>query len=172
MTLTVATGDALPSVGLRATDGYLLNLRSFVTKQAALLLFFGAPTLKGASRRRGLQAIEALVAGHDRLREAGIAVAGISADSEEQQRTFAAKHELPFLLLSDERRSALELLGIETVAEGANVNVSRPVALAVDRDGIVRAVIDPVVPDALADVAVRALSEPIPPATGDAPAER
>jgi peroxiredoxin len=171
MSLTVAAGDALPSVGLRATDGYLLNLRSFVTKQPALLLFFGAPTLKGAGRRRGLKAIEALLAGHDRLREAGIAVAGISADSEGQQAAFATQRELPFLLLSDERRSAIEVLGIETVAEGENVNVAHPVAIAVDRDGTVRAVIDPIEPDALVDQVVRALSEPIPPAAGDVPVE-
>ena len=169
MSLTVAAGDALPSVGLRATDGYLLNLRSFVTKQPTVLLFFGAPTLKGAAKRRGLKAIEALSTGHDRLREAGIAVAGISTDSEGQQTDFTAAQHLPFLLLRDERRSAVEVLGIETVAEGENVNVARPVALAVDRDGIVRAVIDPLEPDALVDQVVRALSEPIPAATGDAP---
>ena len=46
---------------------------------------------------------------------------------------------------------AVELLGIETVADGANVNVAKPVAIAVDRDGIVRAVIEPVEPDALVD---------------------
>jgi thioredoxin-dependent peroxiredoxin len=168
MSLTVAAGDALPSVGLRATDGYLLNLRSFVTKQPAVLLFFGAPTLKGAAKRRGLKAIEALVAGHDRLREAGIAVAGISTDSERQQADFTAAQQLPFLLLSDERRSAVEVLGIETVAEGENVNVARPVALAVDREGIVQAVIDPLEPNALVDQVIRALSEPIPAVTGDA----
>ena len=52
MNVKVSVGDALPSVGLRATDGYLLNLRSFVTKQPVLLLFFGAPTHTGAARRR------------------------------------------------------------------------------------------------------------------------
>jgi peroxiredoxin len=83
-------------------------------------------------------------------------------DSEQVQAEYAAKNELPFLLLSDERRSAVELLGIETVAEGENVNVARPIALAVDRDGVVQAVIDPVDPDGLVDRAIRALSEPIP----------
>jgi peroxiredoxin len=163
-------GDPLPSVGLRATDGYLLNLRSFVTKQPALLLFFGAPTLSGAAKRKGAKAIEALSAGHGRLREAGIAVAAISTDSEAQQTAFAESQQLPFLLLSDERRSAVDLLGIETVAEGSNVNVSRPVAIAVDRDGTVRAIIDPVDPAGLVDATMRALSEPIPAATEDASA--
>ena len=161
MTLNVAVGDPLPSVGLRATDGYLLNLRSFVTKQPAAFLFFGAPTLAAAARRRGTKAIEALVAAHDRLREAGIAVVGVSCDSEEQQRDYAAKTKIPFLLFSDERRSAVEMLGIETVADGSNVNVARPVAIAVDREGIVRAIIDKVDPDRLADDLLRAVSEPI-----------
>jgi thioredoxin-dependent peroxiredoxin len=168
VTTKLKVGDPLPSVGLRATDGYLLNLRSFVTKQPALVLFFGAPTLTGAARRRGTNAIEALVAGHRRLREAGIAVAGISSDSEKQQVEFAKSNDLPFLLLSDERRSAVELLGIETVATGENVNVAKPVAIAVDRDGVVRAILDPVQPDLLVAAAIAALSEPIPAATEDA----
>jgi peroxiredoxin Q/BCP len=168
MSIKLAVGDPLPSVGLRATDGYLLNLRSHVSKQPALILFFGAPTLSGAARRRGLKAVEALSNGHERLHQAGIAVMGISCDSEQQQTAFAAKHELPFLLLSDERRSAVEMLGIDTVADGENVNVVQPIALAVDRDGIIRAIIERVEPDALVDQAVRALSEPIPAAAEDA----
>ena len=170
MTTRLKTGDALPSVGLRATDGFLLNLRSFVTKQPAILLFFGAPTLKGAGRRRGMKAIDALVAGHDRLRDAGIAIAGISTDSEQQQTDFVTELKLPFLLFSDERRSAVELLGIETVADGANVNVVKPVALVVDRDGIIKEVIEQVDPESLVDRSIRALSEPIPAATEDASA--
>jgi peroxiredoxin len=162
MTLTVKVGEPLPSVGLRATDGYLLNLRSFVTKQPAAFLFFGAPTLSGAARRRGMQAVEALAAAHDRLREAGIAVVGVSCDSEDQQRDFVASAGIPFLLFSDERRSAVQMLGIPTVAAGSNVNVAKPTAIAVDSDGVVRAITEKVDPDRLADDLLRALSEPIP----------
>ena len=168
MSLKLAVGDPLQSVGLRATDGYLLNLRSFVTKQPALVLFFAAPTLTGAARRRGLKAIEALATGHQQLREAGVAVVGVSCDSVEQQAEFAAQQKLPFLLLSDERRSAVEVVGIPTVADGDNINVAQPVALAVDRDGIVRAIIERVDPDTLAEQAIQALSEPIPAAAEDA----
>ena len=168
MSLKLAVGDPLPSVGLRATDGYLLNLRSFVTKQPAVILFFGAPTLSGAARRRGLKAVEALTNGYQRLHEAGIAVVGVSCDSVEQQAEFAAQHKLPFLLLSDERRSAVEVVGVPTVADGENVNVVHPVALAVDRDGIVRAIIERVDPDTLVDQVIQSLSEPIPAAAEDA----
>ena len=162
MSIKLCVGDPMPSVGLRATDGYLLNLRSWVTKQPVVLLFFGAPTLAGAARRKGQKAVEALVAGYDRLREAGIAVAAVSCDSEQQQAEFVAAHKLPFLLLSDERRSAVEMLGIETVANGENVNVAQPVAIAVDRDGIIRAVIEPRRAGGAGRPVIRALSEPIP----------
>ena len=168
MSTKLSVGDPLPSVGLRATDGYLLNLRSWVTKQPAVILFFGAPTLAGAARRKGQKAVEALAAGYDRMREAGIAIAAISTDSEQQQTDFATSQKLPFLLYSDERRSAVEMLGIETVAKGDNINVAQPVAIAVDRDGIIRVVIERVEPDALVDQLMRALSEPIPAAAEDA----
>jgi thioredoxin-dependent peroxiredoxin len=168
MSLKLAVGDPLPSVGLRATDGYLLNLRSFVTKQPAVILFFGAPTLSGAGRRRGLKAIEALENGYERLHQAGIGVVAVSCDSEEQQTKFLEGHQLPFLLLSDERRSAVEVLGIDTVADGENVNVAQQVALAVDCDGTVGAVIGRVDPDAVVDQVIQALSEPIPAAAEDA----
>jgi peroxiredoxin Q/BCP len=168
MSLKVDVGDALPSVGLRATDGYLLNLRSFVTKQPAVLVLFAAPTATGAAKRRGLKTVEAMVAGHERLREAGIATAGITTDSERQQADFAAKHQLPFLLLCDERLSAVSLLGVETAAAGENVNVARPVALVVDTDGFLRLILNPVEPDALVDLTIRALSEPLPAVTGGA----
>ena len=167
MSTKVAVGDQIPSVGLRATDGYLLNLRTWVTKQPVVHLFFGGPTLSGHAKRKGMKGIEALVAGFDRLREAGIGVAAVSCDSEEQQKDFAGKQSIPFLLLSDERRSAVEVLGIETVADGANFNVASPVALAVDRDGVIRAVIERVEPDALVDQVIRALSEPIPAAPAE-----
>lgn len=169
MITRLAVGDALPSVGLRATDGYLLNLRSWVSKGPVVLLFFGGPTLSGATRRKGLKAVEALAVGHERLREAGIAVAGISCDSERQQRDFAAKLTLPFLLLSDERRSAVQVLGVETVADGENVNVATPLVIAVDGEGTIRAIVDRVEPDRLVDQVTSALLEPIPAGAGDTP---
>ncbi|MGH2357117.1 MAG: redoxin domain-containing protein [Candidatus Limnocylindria bacterium] len=172
MALKIKVGDPLPSVGLRATDGYLLNLRSFVTKQPVVFLFFGAPTMEGAARRRGQQAAQGLAADHDRLRQAGIAAVGVTCDSEQQQLDFTAKATLPYLLFSDERRIAAELLGIDTVARGANVNVARPLAIAVDRDGIVRAVVDRVDPEVLVDRVLRVLATPMPTALAQpAPAE-
>jgi peroxiredoxin Q/BCP len=160
--LKVRAGDQIPSIGLRASDGYLLNLRSFVTKQPVAFLFFGAATMQGAARRTGHKVSEALAEGYERLREAGIAVVGVSCDSAEQQTEYIAEHKLPYLLFSDERRSAVDILGIPTVNAGDNYNVAAPVVLAVDMDGVIRAVLEKPIPEIVVESIMRAFAEPLP----------
>lgn len=162
MSLNVKVGDEIPSVGLRASDGYLLNLRSHVTKQPLALLFFGAATLEGAARRRGTKAAIALGDGYERLREAGIEVAGVSCDSAEQQAEYLQETRLPYLLMSDERRTAVEMLGIPTVADGENVNVVQPVLIVVGREGEIRAILTEIDRSAVVDQVMAALAEPMP----------
>ena len=139
--LKVKVGDQMPSVGLRATDGYLLNLRSFVTKQPACFFFFGAPTLGGAERQAGDALARAFAAGHTRLREANVALVGVTCDNETQQTGYVASHRLPYLLFSDERRTAAELLGIPVMVQGDNYNAGRVVFL-VDTDGALKLVLE------------------------------
>lgn len=137
----VQAGDPIPSVGLRASDGYLLNLRSFVGKQPAVFVFFGAPTLSGQARETGDELVQALKRAHPRLTDAGIALVGITCDNEEQQKQYMEQQELPFLLFSDERRSAVDLLGVPTTVKGENYNAV-PTAFAVAVDGTVVDVVD------------------------------
>ena len=170
--LRVKVGDQIPSVGLRATDGYLLNLRSFVTKQPACLFFFGAPTLGGGrERERGEALVRALRDGYRHLTDAGVALAGISCDSERQQTEFAAWASLPFLLFSDERRTAVELLGIPTTADGDNVNAGR-VVLGVAVDGTIAIVLADPDPKTVVDEVLAALApqRPAPAAAASASA--
>jgi Peroxiredoxin len=134
--LKVHEGEQIPSVGLRATNGYLLNLRSFVGKQPAIFLFFEGPSVTDAARERGDALARALKEAHPRLHDAGVALVGISTDSEKQQAAYLAEMELPFLLFCDERRSAVELLGVPTTVKGGNINAS-PTAFAVGIDGTI-----------------------------------
>jgi peroxiredoxin len=160
--LKVAVGEPIPSVGLRASDGFLLNLRSFVGKRPVGILLFAGPTASGKAGERGTSLAKALAEGHERLTEAGIEVVGLTTDSERQQAKFIKEHELPYLLFSDERRTAVELLGVKLSARGENYNVATPLLLAVDADGTLRADITDPDPATIVDQLVEALSEPIP----------
>jgi peroxiredoxin len=155
--LTVGIGDQVPSVGLRASDGYLLNLRSFVGRQLAVFVFFAAPTAQGAQQRRGTRLAETLASGARRLAAAGVALVGVTCDSEEQQRAWIDERHFPYLLFSDERRSAVERLGIPLTEANRNFNVARPIVLVVDRDGRIAAIISDPEPEYAVDIVLAAV---------------
>lgn len=155
--LAVSVGSPIPSVGLRASDGYLLNLRSFVGKQPVALLFFAAPTAEGTQARRGNRVADSLAGGARRLAAAGVAVVGVTCDNERQQADWIAEHHWPFLLYSDERRSAVERLGIPLSVSGKNYNVERPLFLIVGRDGLLDAVILDPEPEYVVDIVLAAV---------------
>jgi len=155
--LAVKVGDQIPSVGLRASDGYLLNLRSFVGKQPVALLFFAAPTAAGAQARRGTRLAESLATGARRLAAAGVAVVGVTCDNERQQKNWMAEHRWPYLLFSDERRSAVDRLGIPLSEADGNYNVARPVFLIVGHDGLLDAVILEPEPEYVVDIVLAAV---------------
>lgn len=156
--LRVSAGDPMPSIGLRASDGFLLNLRSFVNKQPVIFVFFGAPTLSGEARERGDALAAALKAGYERAATSGVAIVGITCDNEEQQAQYIAEHELPYLLFSDERRSAVELLGVPVKAKGENYN-ALPTAFAVATDGTIVDIVENAQPKGLLARLLEAIAE-------------
>ena len=157
--LKVKIGDQIPSVGLRATDGYLLNLRSLVGKQPVILLFFGGPSLKGAARERGDALAEALKDAHARLVRQGVTVMGVTTDNEQQQTAYVAELGLPYLLYSDERRIAVSQLGISTSEVRGNVN-AEPTAFAVGVDGTILDIVEQAAPKGLVARLLEAIFPP------------
>lgn len=157
--LKVRIGDPIPSVGLRATDGYLLNLRSLVGKRPLILLFFGGPTVKGAARERGDALAGALADAHARLEKQGVAIIGVTTDNELQQSSYVEQLHLPYLLFSDERRIATELLGIPTGNDRGNVN-AEPTAFAVGVDGTILDIVEQAAPKGLVARLLEAIFPP------------
>ncbi|MDP9467596.1 MAG: redoxin domain-containing protein [Chloroflexota bacterium] len=146
--LKVKIGDPMPSIGQRATDGYLLNLRSLVGKRPLILVFFGGPTLKGVARERGDAIANALRDAYPRLEKQGVVVIGVTTDNEAQQAAYVAELSLPYLLFSDERRIAVEALGIPATSERGNVN-AQPTAFAVGVDGTILDIVEQAAPKGL-----------------------
>lgn len=160
--LKIAVGVPIPSIGLRATDGYLLNLRSWVGKSPVGHLFFAGPTLTGAARTAAEATARAVAADVPRLDAAGVAVTGVTTDNERQQSEFVTALELPFLLLSDERKIASEALGIPLVERRGNTNVTTPVLIAVDEAGLVRGIYHDPDPRLVAAIVLEIFREPLP----------
>ena len=157
--LKVKIGDPIPSVGLRATDGYLLNLRSLVGKQPLILLFFAGPTARGTARERGDALAEALKEAHARLTKQAVMVVGVTTDNEQQQTAYVAELGLPYLLYSDERRIAVDLLGIPTHNDRGNIN-AEPTAFAVSVDGTILDIVEQAAPKGLVARLLEAIFQP------------
>ena len=157
--LRVRIGDQMPSVGLRATDGYLLNLRSFVGKRPSIVVFMAGPSLKGAARERADALAIALRDAHPRLERAGVGLVAVTTDSEGQQADYVATLELPYLLFSDERRTATATLGIPTRSDRGNVN-AEPTAFAVALDGTILDVVERADPKGLVARLLEAIHPP------------
>ena len=160
--LKVKVGDAVPSIGLRATDGYLLNLRSWVGKTPVAHVFFAGPSLSGAGRTAGEALARTLSAETARLTEAGIAVVGVTTDNEREQADFVKDLDLPFLLLSDERQIASGALGIPVVERRGNTNVATPVLIGADEAGFVRGIYHDPDPRLVAAIILEFFREPLP----------
>lgn len=157
--LTVAIGDQMPSVGLRATDGYLLNLRTFVGKRPSIVVFFAGPSVRGARRQEGDALAGTLADAYPRLERAGIGLVAVTTDSEQQQADYLEELKLPYLLYCDERRTAVELLGVPTRAERGNVN-AEPTAFALGIDGTILDIVPRAEPRGLVARLLEAINPP------------
>lgn len=99
-------GRSAPAFALPDQNGQTVSLSDY-RGRPLILYFYPKDSTPGCTR----QAL-AFADAYDRFRAAGIAVVGISRDSVASHRRFAEKNALPFPLLSDPERLAIEAYGV------------------------------------------------------------
>ena len=158
--LRVAIGDQMPSVGLRATDGYLLNLRTFVGKRPAIIVFFAGPSLRGAKRAQGDLMAMTLAEAFPRLERSG------RRPDRSDHRLGARSRPLtspswscPTCCSATSGGRRWTCLGIPTRNERGNIN-AEPTAFAVSIDGTVLDVVPRAEPRGLVARLLEAINPP------------
>lgn len=79
---------------------------------------------------------------YDAFKDAGYEVVVISYDSPAKTRTFAAEHEIPFLLLSDEQSEIINSFGILDTSQEEDsrfYGIPKPTIFVVDETGRIKA---------------------------------
>jgi peroxiredoxin Q/BCP len=125
----VQVGDPAPDFTLPAASGEPIRLSQFRGRSEVVLFFYPKDhslvcTAEACSFRDSFEAFQ----------EAGAEVIGISADTVESHRQFAARNRLPFHLLSDTDGSVRARYGVPRTM---GVIPGR-VTYVIDRQGIVR----------------------------------
>jgi peroxiredoxin Q/BCP len=99
-------GDKAPGFQLPDQDGNTVTLSQHAGKHVVLYFYPKDDTPGCTTEACGFRDE------HSALGKAGAVVLGVSADSVERHRKFAAKYSLPFPLLADTEHQALEAYGV------------------------------------------------------------
>ena len=99
-------GMKAPDFTLLDQNGNSIRLSDFLGKRI-VLYFYPKDNTPGCSRQAC-----AFAAAYDGFREKDVVVIGISKDSVASHQKFAQKYNLPFILLSDPERQAIEAYGV------------------------------------------------------------
>ena len=136
-------GMKAPQFTLTDANGNTVSLSDFLGKKV-VLYFYPKDNTPGCTRQAC-----AFAGAYDAFRERGVEVIGISRDSVASHKKFAEKYGLPFILLSDPERVAIEAYGVwqEKKQYGkVSMGVVRTTFL-VDEQGMVAKVMPKVKPD-------------------------
>ena len=99
-------GMKAPGFALPDQDGNMVSLEDFKGKRV-VVYFYPKDSTPGCTRQAC-----AFAAAWGEFEKLGVPVIGISRDSSASHRKFADKNSLPFILLSDPERQAIEAFGV------------------------------------------------------------
>lgn len=140
-------GTKAPAFTLPDKDGNLVSLSDFAGKKV-VVYFYPRDNTSGCTRQAC-----AFAGVHKQFEKLGVAVIGISKDSVKSHQNFAAKHELPFILLSDPELQAIQAYDVwkeKKLYGKVSMGVVRSTYI-IDEEGRIEKVMEKVKPDTNAE---------------------
>ena len=139
----LTVGTKAPDFTLNDKDGKEVSLSDFLGKKV-VLYFYPKDNTPGCTRQAC-----AFASAYDGFKEKNVEVIGISKDSVSSHVKFAEKYNLPFVLLSDPERKAIEPYGVwqeKKMCGKVGMGVVRTTFI-IDENGIVTHIMPKVKPD-------------------------
>lgn len=147
--------EKAPDFTLPDKDNNMVSLSDFRGKRV-VLYFYPRDNTPGCTRQAC-----AFAAAYDGFRERDVTIIGISRDSAASHAKFAAKYELPFIILSDAECSAINAYGVwkEKKLYGKTVMGVLRSTFIIDENGVVISAMPKVKPDTNAAEVLEALDK-------------
>lgn len=131
--MPVKVGETAPDFTLPSQTGSPVSLKDFRGKKSVVVYFYPKDDTPGCTAEAC-----AFRDSYEVFSDAGAEVIGISEDSQQSHQQFAAKHNLPFTLLSDSGNKVRQLYGVPAtlwVLPGR-------VTYVIDQEGVVQHIFD------------------------------
>ena len=141
--MLLTPGTPAPDFTLPDQSGNPVRLSDFRGK-TVVLYFYPKDNTPGCTRQAC-----AFAAAYEAFRSRNAVVIGVSKDSAVSHQRFAAKYDLPFVLLSDPERQAIEAYGVwqeKKMCGKVSMGVVRS-TYVIDGDGVIRHALPKVKPD-------------------------
>ena len=148
-------GTKAPEFTLPDKDGNPVSLSDFLGKKV-VLYFYPKDNTPGCTKQAC-----AFAASYEGFKAKNVAVIGVSKDSVASHQKFAAKYDLPFLLLSDPELQAIQAYGVRQEKKlygKVSMGVVRSTYL-IDEQGVIARVMPKVKPDTNAADILAALEQ-------------
>ena len=148
-------GTKAPEFTLPDKDGNPVSLSDFLGKKV-VLYFYPKDNTPGCTKQAC-----AFAASYEGFKAKNVAVIGVSKDSVASHQKFAAKYDLPFLLLSDPELQAIQAYGVwqeKKLYGKVSMGVVRSTYL-IDEQGMIEKVMPKVKPDTNAGELLAYLNE-------------
>ena len=148
-------GTKAPEFTLPDKDGNPVSLSDFLGKKV-VLYFYPKDNTPGCTKQAC-----AFAASYEGFKAKNVAVIGVSKDSVASHQKFAAKYDLPFLLLSDPELQAIQAYGVwqeKKMCGKVSMGVVRSTYL-IDEQGVIARVMPKVKPDTNAADILAALEQ-------------
>ena len=127
---SLTEGDPAPDLTLKNQDGTDVTLSAVWQKAFVVLYFYPMDNTPGCTKQacffRDM---------NEEFRQAGAEVLGVSVDDVASHKKFAQKHRLPFTLLADPEKKAVERYGVKSTLFFGK---AKRVTFVIDRSGIIR----------------------------------
>ena len=136
-------GVKAPDFTLRDKEGKEVTLSSFNGKKV-VLYFYPKDNTPGCTRQAC-----AFAGAYSGFKERNVEVIGVSRDSGKSHAVFAAKHDLPFILLSDSELTAIQAYDVwkeKKLYGKVSMGVVRS-TYVIDEDGVIEKVFEKAKPD-------------------------
>ena len=136
-------GDKAPEFTLQDKNGNEVSLNNFLGKKV-VLYFYPKDSTPGCTKQAC-----AFASAYEQFKSNDIAVIGVSKDSIASHVKFAEKYNLPFILLSDPERKAIEAYGVwqeKKMCGKVGMGVVRTTFI-IDENGNIEKIMDKVKPD-------------------------